>query len=436
VNTPGERRRPALYSAGSLGGSLLLQAIMLWIIYFYAPPPGQGLSRLSPGLIGLALAAGRMVNALTNPVAAYWSDRVRTRWGRRRPFMALGTPPLIACFALLWTPPDAGPRVTFLYLLFVLVGFFFFFSLVLNPYAALLPEITPQGRGRVSTAAWQAGAALGGVGITTLASPWLIARGGFATMGAAFGAAAFVVLWAVPAGITEPEPGPVPATDRFITSMAAVIRNRAFMVYLLCLTLLWLGTSMVNSTIVYVITVLMGLPRDQVGVVLGAAFACTLAAFPILTRASHKFGTITTLGWTLGAASLVVPLIGAIGFGAPPLSPAIEGYAVVVLAAAPLAGLLVLPNSLLADIAERARIESGTGREAMFYAVQGLVLNTATALASLLLGMLLGLGYSPGHALGLRLIPVVAGIATCLSLLVFRRFPVPPNRRPRGAPSR
>jgi Na+/melibiose symporter-like transporter len=112
----------------------------------------------------------------------------------------------------------------------------------------------------------------------------------------------------------------------------------------------------------------------------------------------------------------------------------VQGYMLVALTAPPLAALLVLPNTLLADIADVDRAGTGGGHEAMFYAVQGLVLNVATAVASLILGMLLTLGYRPGHALGLRLIPSVAGASTLLALLVFRRFPTPPADR-QDAPS-
>jgi len=67
VETGGGRLRPALYGAGALGASLLLQTIILWIVYFYAPPAGQGAARLSPTLVGLALAS---LNGMQVPASA------------------------------------------------------------------------------------------------------------------------------------------------------------------------------------------------------------------------------------------------------------------------------------------------------------------------------------------------------------------------------
>jgi len=426
----------ALYGGGTLGASVLLQTVLLWLVYFYAPPAGHGATRLPPTLVGLALGAGRVVNALSNPPVAFLSDRLRTRWGRRWPFIALGTPALAVCFALLWMPP-AAPRATlFAYTAAVLGGFFFFFSLVMNPYAAILPELTPGGRGRAEAASWQAGASLGGVGVAMIASPWLIARWGFGTMGIVLALVALACLWAAGAAVRGAVP---PAADLrpargFFREIRAVLAHRRFRVYLVSLALLWLGTSMVNTTVVYVVTVLMGLPEADVGLVLGAAFVCTVAALPPLARAARALGTARALTWTLAAATVVVPLIGAIGLRRLQLGAPVQGFVVVVLAAAPLAALLVLPNVLLADIAEGDAAATGTGREAMFYAVQGLVLNGATALSSVLLGVLLSVGYSTGHTLGLRLIPVVAGACTLAALLAFRGYPR--EAPPRDAPSR
>ncbi|HEV2359183.1 MAG TPA: MFS transporter [bacterium] len=426
----------AVYGAGALGASVLLQTILLWLVYFYAPPAGQGVTRLAPVLVGLALAAGRIVNAISNPPIAYWSDRLRTRWGRRRPFIAAGAPALAACFALLWLPPVGAAGLVYTYTALTLAGFFFFFSLVMNPYAAMLPEITPGGAGRAAAASWQAGASLGGVGIAMIASPWLIVRWGFGAMGAALAAFALVCLWTVGAGVRPAVETAASPHRPFISEIAGVLRDRAFSIYLLTLALLWLGTSMVNTTVVYVVTVLMGLPRGQVPVVLGAAFVCTAAAFGPLARVARTAGTARALMWTLGATSVVVPLIGTIGLRGMPFTPPLQGYALVILAAVPLAGLLVLPNVLLADIAEADGAATGERREAMFYAVQGLALNAATAVASALLGALLTLGYSAGHALGLRLIPAVAGACTLLALLAFRSYPRGAAAAPRDAPSR
>ena len=102
----GSMRTRILYGIGSFGGSLLQQTVLLWIFYYYAPPAGQGLPlRVSASLVGLALGAGRVVDALADPPIAYLSDRLRLPGGRRRPFIFVGAPLLAVSFTLLWVPP-------------------------------------------------------------------------------------------------------------------------------------------------------------------------------------------------------------------------------------------------------------------------------------------------------------------------------------------
>jgi len=106
-------RRRLLYGVGSFGSSLLQQTVLLWIFFYYAPPAGQGLpTRVPASLMGLAMAIGRLVDAIADPPVAYLSDRLRSVRGRRRPFIIVGAPLLALAFALLWRPPDAADAAT------------------------------------------------------------------------------------------------------------------------------------------------------------------------------------------------------------------------------------------------------------------------------------------------------------------------------------
>ena len=417
-------RARILYGIGSFGGSLLQQTVLLWVFYYYAPPEGQGLPlRVSASLLGLALGAGRVVDALADPPIAYLSDRLRLRGGRRRPFIFLGAPLLAFTFILLWMPPGGLSALgNFLYLGTTLGAFYFLFTVVMNPYTALLPDITPGGSGRVETAAWQAGFSLGGTAVAFIASSALIARYGFPVMGLVLAPLGLAALWTPAVSLREravPEP-PV----AFAPAARAVLRSRPFQIFLAGLTLLWFGLSMVNLSLALVVTVLMGLPRGSVGTVLGGSIAVTLLSFPAIARVAQRSGKRRALLAAMTMAAAVVPFIGLIGrlpFGA---SAAWQGYALIALAGPPIAGLFVLPNAILADIAEEHGRATGHRSEGMFFALQGLVFNGTTSLAAVALGVLLErFGYAPGNALGLRIVPAVAAVSVVLGALVFTRFP-------------
>ncbi len=111
-------RAKLLYASASLGGEAVAQSRGLWLLYYYAPPEDADLPKLLPiGLVGVLLFAARLVESFDDALIGFWSDRTRSRLGRRIPFV-LGATPLWALFGfLLFTPPaDAGRFATALYL--------------------------------------------------------------------------------------------------------------------------------------------------------------------------------------------------------------------------------------------------------------------------------------------------------------------------------
>jgi GPH family glycoside/pentoside/hexuronide:cation symporter len=398
--------RPGLYALGSLGASLLIQTLVLWVLPFYAPPGGERL--LPPERVGVALALGRLANAASDPLVAYWSDRLRSRWGRRRPFVLGGAPLLGLAFLLVWTPP---PVHVFWYLCTVLCAFFFLFSSVVNPYLAWIPEFTP-GRGRISAAVWQAAGNVVGTGIAYTASAWLIGEVGFAAMGVLLGTVAVLLVGASSFAVHGEEGFGL--TEPFGRTVGLLLGCADLRAYFIGLGLAWVGLSLLTPVLVFFVTVLMGAPRESVGIVLSLALVSTLLCLPVVLAWARRMGARRALGRVLGVAALLLPLISLIG-RVPGIPAPWHGFALVAVAGLPLAGIYALPNAVLADLAAAHR-----GREAMHFALQGLTLNLANAAASALVGLLLTLGYAPGDDLGLRLIPLCSAALCAASLMAVR----------------
>ena len=63
----------------------------LWLLYYYAPPKDAHLPTLLPSLaVGALLALGGIVGALDEAIVGYFSDRTRSHWGRRIPYIVVG----------------------------------------------------------------------------------------------------------------------------------------------------------------------------------------------------------------------------------------------------------------------------------------------------------------------------------------------------------
>src|SRR3990172_10460278 len=107
-----------VYASASLGGNLLSRTTTLWLLFFYAPPADADLPTILPRftLAAILLAIG-IEDAIDDPLIGYWSDRTRSRWGRRLPFIVLSTPFYALFFFLMFTPPggDRSVAVNVLY---------------------------------------------------------------------------------------------------------------------------------------------------------------------------------------------------------------------------------------------------------------------------------------------------------------------------------
>jgi GPH family glycoside/pentoside/hexuronide:cation symporter len=125
----GGRAGKIVYSFGNMGQSLIFHSIGTYLMYFYIDVVG-----LDPTLIGTGFLLSYGVwNSINDPIAGYISDRTRTRWGRRIPFILYCTPLMMMLFILVWSPPVGktfDAIAIFLYFVFVVAIFEFFYTLV------------------------------------------------------------------------------------------------------------------------------------------------------------------------------------------------------------------------------------------------------------------------------------------------------------------
>src|SRR3990170_7982799 len=147
-----------VYASASLGGNLLSRTTTLWLLYFFAPPSDADLPTIVPRFtLGAILLAIGIQDAIDDPLIGYWSDRTRTRWGRRIPFIVLSTPFYALFFFLMFTPPgaDYSTLVNVLYITAIVAIQRLMGTLSGGPLEALLPEIAQTSAAPVSIVAWQ-----------------------------------------------------------------------------------------------------------------------------------------------------------------------------------------------------------------------------------------------------------------------------------------
>ncbi len=158
---------------------------------------------LDPRLASVAALVGIVWDAINDPLVGMLSDRVRTRWGRRRPFLLWFAIPYGAGFLLLWwAPPFEGQiaKAIFVTLAFMIADTLE--TLVAVPFSALTPELTPDYDERTSLTGFRMFFNLAISLVTAVAAPMIvdavIAGGGTQQQGYLVTAAIFGGMAAAP----------------------------------------------------------------------------------------------------------------------------------------------------------------------------------------------------------------------------------------------
>ena len=131
------------YGSGDMGPAITANILVFFLLYFFTNVAG-----LPAGMAGSILAIGKIGDAINDPIAGILSDRTRTPWGRRIPWMLFGAIPFGFFFFLQWIVPNFSddPNLNnwylFAYYIVISILFNLAYTAVNLPYTALTPELT------------------------------------------------------------------------------------------------------------------------------------------------------------------------------------------------------------------------------------------------------------------------------------------------------
>lgn len=393
-----------LYAAGSLGVALSYQAFSAYIQFLYIDILG-----VRAAWIGLVWALYGVWNAVNDPLSGYWSDRTRTRWGRRVPWMAGSLLPLTITFFLLWLPGGvAWSELTLLfYFLLIVLSFDLCWTLFVMNWTSLFPEVASGEKERASVSALREVFSIFGL-LVGVALPPLLAGADWSnrgSMAALLSAVTFVSLLLGLLGSKErPEFAAAPSPP-FRESLRLTLGNRDFRFFLGAnLMIQYVFLAMASSIPFYAKYVLRiqgpvtlgGVTLDaelQNSLLLAAAFLAALPGMALWWALARRYGAWPALrAACLLAAALALYFFFPTTFAGGLLGTTLFGLA--------LAGLLMLTNPLLADITDEDEVQNGARREGMFFGMNGLIIRFAFVIQGILTAVVFTLtGYvnpSPG----------------------------------------
>ena len=407
-----------LYASGSLAANVLFATTNQWLMYRYVPPKGRILVPLL--VFSFIMGAGRLIDGVIDPLVGYWSDSLRTRWGRRRPFIVLGTPLLLVAFFFLWLPPDPHvSRANTIFFICVVNVFFVLYTLVMIPMMSVLPEMAVGDKDRVSLSGVQMIFGLLGSIAAAMGSGMLIEKIGYRGMGISLGVLALIFYALAAIGIREPDHSSREVKVPLGAAMAATFKNKDFLAFAASIVFFWMGFNMLLQITPYFLTQIMLMKEAEMWKIMAPFMGALLIAFPPVTFIAGRVSKKSMYSVCMAALVVVFPLLMWVGrVKGVPL--AVQGgvfMAAVGLAAFP---VFIMPNAFLADLVDNDELRTGMRREAVFFGVYCFLQKLAMAISVVMLGFLYNkYGYQSPHVLGIRLAGPVTGVCIALGLAVF-----------------
>ena len=399
------KRQMRIFAVGQLGWSTLSGIISAWFVTFYLPTQnvinGGAMQYITPGLViggfltvlGLITALSRVFDAVTDPLIASLSDRSKNKRGRRIPFMQYAAIPLSVVTVLLFCAPvEAISGINIAWISVFIVLFYLFMTMYCTPYNALISEFgkTQDDRMYISTAI-----SLTFFAGTMLAyTPFVFAGMLRGSVGFAWSYRICFIVLAIIACICMLIPTfflkekefveTKPSNTNMFKSLGATFKNGNFRTFVFSDIMYWVGLTLFQTGLPFFVKVSMKLDESFTMIFLGGMTVLSAAFYPIVPKLVKKFGKkkLVVAGFLgLAVAYVIAGLIGVIGTTVVP--GIVYGVLICVIAAFPMALLGIIPQSIVADVAEADGYETGENREGMFFAARTFAMKFGQSLAML-----------------------------------------------------
>jgi GPH family glycoside/pentoside/hexuronide:cation symporter len=347
--------------------------LVVYLPEFYASEVGLSLAQ-----VGFAFMAVRFLDMAFDPFIGGVMDRTRTRFGRFRPWFALGAPILMLATAMLFMP---GPGVTTFYLWGWLLVLYAGVSIATLSQLAWGASLSPDYHQRSRVYAWWQGANVVGM-ILVLVLPTVLPRLGIKAHAAAVGAMGWFVVLLLPitvalAVLRVPEPRIQSAPERSgLAEYFKLLRRPTVARLLIVDFLVGAGPSITAALFFFFFVRVKDFDKGTASLLLLIYFVGGLIGAPIWTRLAYRIGkhrTLAVSGLFYAAATLGSNLIPP---GAAPVA-----AVMMFLAGLPYSAGAFLLRAMMADVADEELLDSRIDRTGLLYALLSGTVKIASAAA-------------------------------------------------------
>lgn len=298
--------KPARYGFAMFGTSIPINMFKSFAAIYYVDMLGLDMKKYS-----LVLFIYTFVDAIDNPVYGFLSDRTRTKWGRRRPWLLIGTPLLVLFFILFYNVPafiqsDKGMLFIYMLLMYILTGTLD--SLVNANYGALFPELFRSDTERAKVNGFRQICQLFAMAISIALTPTIAGAIGYRLTALIYGAIALAVMmycfWGCYENNEMIEESEKPG---LFSSIFALLTNPKFWIFGLAGAFYSAAFSLVSQAVSFYVKYTLGLAGSMTTVMLGVVLVVAVAGILIWSRIVKKWTVMKV--WRSGLLIMALSFI-------------------------------------------------------------------------------------------------------------------------------
>lgn len=428
------------YAIGQLGWPILSGLVSSWLVYFYQPAQAElenGMPLFIPQgrvvfglltIIGLVGSLGRLFDAVTDPLVGNLSDNCRSPLGRRIPFLRRSALPFgISTLLIFCAPIQKISAINTVWLFVFVLLYYFLLTCYYTPYTSLIAELAKSQKEKLALSTCISLTFIVGTAISYLAPAlWtaFISRGmeRIFAMRLTFGlfSALAVALMLVPAYTLNEkdyvqESTAVGEQGSMFSSLAKTFSNKDFRFFIGQDVIYWFALTMFQTGLPFFVTALLKLPETYATLMFVGLTAASLLFYLPVNVLAKKFGKkkVVAAAFCFFVADFLFTGLCGERLAIPSMAQA----AIIVLTAAfPMAAFGILPQAMVADIAQAEAAATGQNRSGMFFAARTFAFKLGQSAAMLAFASLATISRASGG--GYRIVAVSASVCCALGAAI------------------
>jgi GPH family glycoside/pentoside/hexuronide:cation symporter len=291
------------YAIGFFGMSIPINMLKTFAFTYYVLDRGVTTAQWAMMMLIYAF-----IDALDNPVYGFLSDRTRSRWGRRRPWLTLGTPLLILTFIAFYNLPaflSGNSIFAYCMLFYILAGTLD--SVINANYAALFPELFPDDTSRARSNAMRQAFQLVGMIVSIALTPMLTEMIGYGLTSIIYGLLAGAVILYMTFTCREREPEPEEAKPGLWKALKDLLTNGKFWIAGFANAFYSAAMSLVLASVPFFVEYALGLSSGQSTFLLAAVLLIAIGCVALWAMLVRKFTLMPV--WRASLITLAIMFI-------------------------------------------------------------------------------------------------------------------------------